>query len=163
MNPDEGLEQQLSLARLIEWVLGRGTPEANAVELVVLAEGLVRQVRELDQWIRSGGYLPKPWSKGRLVRGFGVKEYEAQLRCHDCGGANPQDYAVKREVWNEAWPDYRKQVSLALNEYGRDHPGRHQLLCFSCIEKRLGRALVPGDFLKCPLNDKFLPERYHLA
>jgi hypothetical protein len=54
--------------------------------------------------------------------------------CLDCGFNTHDEYYV---VNADAWP-------LALDG------GK---LCVECIEKRLGRRLVPADFLPCPAND----------
>jgi hypothetical protein len=51
---------------------------------------------------------------------------------------------VKKRVWKQAWAG-RLKPWHAL-------PGQ-QILCIGCLEKRLGRTLVPSDFIKAPVND----------
>jgi len=74
--------------------------------------------------------------------------------CRDCKAYTPP-YMVRNHVWNEAWPDYL-ELRRALKERHHDtwSEGRsHIFLCMSCLEKRLGRALMPADFdLELPIN-----------
>ena len=51
---------------------------------------------------------------------------------------------VKKRVWKKAWAG-RLKPWHAL-------PGQ-QILCIGCLEKRIGRTLVPSDFPKAPVND----------
>lgn len=57
--------------------------------------------------------------------------------CLDCGvdtGHTDQYYMIHDELW------------LSVN------PGRKGMLCFSCLENRLGRRLTLSDFTDCPLS-----------
>lgn len=58
--------------------------------------------------------------------------------CIDCD-INTKDideyYMVKNEIWEEFVPEKRG------------------MLCIGCLEIRMGRELVPSDFLECILND----------
>ena len=55
-------------------------------------------------------------------------------KCFDCRKAIRQEYyVVKDELWDVA-PEQRCQ------------------LCVGCLENRLGRELVPEDFLRCAAN-----------
>jgi hypothetical protein len=57
--------------------------------------------------------------------------------CLDCGAdthALGEYFMCVEEVWLEA------------------HPDDKGMLCVPCVERRLGRALVPEDFTDCPLN-----------
>jgi hypothetical protein len=82
---------------------------------------------------------------------------------------------VTKEVWDEAWPEYRALRSQ-LHRDTRDKadptrelrdtlPGSREelqkkmrehevflLLCFCCLEKRLGRNLRSTDFTDVPIN-----------
>ena len=81
------------------------------------------------------------------------------FHCFDCGGPS-HEYMVDADVWLQAWPDYpefRREMALKYKKLPED-PQRtnrlhHLLLCFPCLEKRLGRELVPADFdLALPAN-----------
>ena len=68
-------------------------------------------------------------------------EFEAGWLCLDCNGHTlemDEYYMVQFHVWKEA------------------NPENDGMLCISCLEKRLGRILVPDDFLDCPLNQMAL-------
>jgi hypothetical protein len=55
-------------------------------------------------------------------------------------------YMVKQPVWKAAG------MNAGMGGYG-DQDGDSGCLCIGCLEKRLGRTLVPKDFdLKHPLN-----------
>lgn len=82
------------------------------------------------------------------------KERATRYRCFDCGNNAPV-YMAHDHVWKTAWPDeleYRKQfrVELSLDPTAeRNSKGRPVfalLLCFSCLERRLGRPLTIEDF-----------------
>lgn len=75
----------------------------------------------------------------------------SSLRCFDCHGVDP-GYMVHYEVWAQAWPDYH-QTRITLREQFSHLKGVWLCLCFNCLEKRLGRSLVVGDFTKAPIND----------
>ena len=60
--------------------------------------------------------------------------------CKDCGvdtHETKEYYMLKNKVWN----------SCVFNSL--------IMLCIGCIEKRLGRKLVPEDFMDCSLNSHF--------
>ena len=102
----------------------------------------------------------------------GRKVKDSPYGCHDCGCWS-DDYMVHDEVWLEAWPGYRKARS-ALHREARaeaDPEGtlrksdpeayrvelrKHQVflvLCFNCLEERLGRGLRLEDFKeRAPIN-----------
>ena len=67
------------------------------------------------------------------------KGYKDQCNCVDCS-VNTMDideyYMLKEKVW----------LSIV--------PGREGMLCIGCVEKRLGRKLIPEDFSYCPLNEE---------
>lgn len=60
-----------------------------------------------------------------------------EFDCHDC----KQDTITLGEFYivvNSVW-----QAAKAHEDW---------MLCIGCLEERLGRKLVPDDFLDCPLN-----------
>lgn len=60
---------------------------------------------------------------------------------------------VQNDVWFMAWPDYAEQKREVVRIHGRGTPLSHLVLCFGCLEKRLGRLLVPSDFdLRVSIN-----------
>ena len=64
-----------------------------------------------------------------MTEGFG---------CRDCGLDTLEAgeyYMVHREVWELTGLE-----------------GSGGMLCIGCLESRLGRRLIPGDFMTCPLN-----------
>jgi hypothetical protein len=74
------------------------------------------------------------------------------MKCNDCGKLN-DSYMVRNDVWRAAWPDYSHRKAEALRLYPKPDVRRHLLLCFRCLEKRLGRTLFPQDFdLTLPIN-----------
>lgn len=71
--------------------------------------------------------------------------------CQDCG----HDTYLMRELYmlhHDLW-------DMMLLETGSAH-----MLCIGCVENRLGRRLVPRDFLSCPLNEspKYKPRSLRL-
>ena len=56
MDPDENLREQLELAKLMHTHDDYG-------EALRLAE----LVRDLDEWIKKGGFLPAAWMKGTIM------------------------------------------------------------------------------------------------
>lgn len=77
----------------------------------------------------------------------------SRIWCYDCKGY-AEFYMVKRHVWLQAWPDYeelradileRRKACLKNPELAAP-VHRFLLLCFSCLEKRLGREMVADDF-----------------
>lgn len=93
------------------------------------------------------------------------------MYCFDCG-CWPEEYMLRDEVWLEAWPEYAEvrrlmwgRVAMKVDPdrtlRAKDREEFHRaiqrereflLLCFSCVEKRLGRLLVLGDFKDAPIN-----------
>lgn len=74
--------------------------------------------------------------------------------CHDCG-EHFAFYMVHNWVWREAWPTYaaERQALMKKYKYTSEYFRVHLDLCFSCLEKRLGRKLKPEDFdLDLPVN-----------
>jgi hypothetical protein len=69
---------------------------------------------------------------GRASRG---KQYKPYF-CVDCkyNTCHDEYYMVTNEIWREA-----KMIK--------------GMLCISCLEKRLGRELIPEDFTECLVND----------
>ena len=65
------------------------------------------------------------------------------VHCRDCGIDTVragETYMVRDELW----PTGRSDGS----------PGPMDgTLCIACLERRLGRALVPGDFVRPPIGD----------
>ncbi len=57
------------------------------------------------------------------------------FKCIDCRRPTHREYYMVRD---EAW--------LAA------HPSRDGMLCIGCLEGRLGRELLPGDFVDAPVN-----------
>lgn len=66
-------------------------------------------------------------------------------RCHDCKGPY-SIYQVHDAVWLEAFPSYPRDV---IDAHAR---GEQLLLCFDCLERRLGRFLGLSDFPECIAN-----------
>lgn len=64
--------------------------------------------------------------------------------CFDCD-AFVDNYTVAPEVWLEAWPTYKEDKREAMRLH-RNTPLMWLLLCFDCLEKRLGRPLKIEDF-----------------
>lgn len=60
MDPEANLKEQREIARQ----LVDGTIESEGY-LEERATRLAELVLALDEWIRSGGFLPRQWSKGR--------------------------------------------------------------------------------------------------
>lgn len=83
-----------------------------------------------------------------------TKSERKPWRCFDCG--HPfVDYYVRDEIWLQAWPDYQEAKAEAIRQYsGTEHDRlKHLTLCFTCLERRLGRVLSPDDFnLSLPAN-----------
>lgn len=75
------------------------------------------------------------------------------LRCEDCA-ILPEHYMVRNEVWALAWPDYEEERMRRRRQWRHDGTGSFFcLLCFACLEKRLGRKLTANDFnLELPIN-----------
>jgi hypothetical protein len=75
------------------------------------------------------------------------KRPRTSFACADCGVctlAIGEYYMVEDTLWEQAWA-------------GRQRQGP-ELLCIGCLEARIGRSLVAGDFKRVPLNDPEGPE-----
>lgn len=76
--------------------------------------------------------------------------------CFDCGDPHGCAYLVHDATWLAAWPEYSALRARLATAYPKGSPWRwhvHLLLCFGCLEKRLGRPLHPSDFdLSLPIN-----------
>jgi hypothetical protein len=76
--------------------------------------------------------------------------------CADCGIGTIQLgewYMVRDEIWEQAWCDRRRSWQVL--------PGQ-EVLCIGCLEKRLGRTLMAGDFTDAQVNDpnnRYISER----
>ena len=73
-----------------------------------------------------------PWAGGSPPKAAKTKGFY----CHNCEGQGDH-YWVHDDVWLAAWPAYaaaKKELRRCL------------VLCFGCLEKRLGRLLVAEDF-----------------
>jgi hypothetical protein len=67
--------------------------------------------------------------------------------CADCGIGTirlGEWYMVHDEIWKQAWRGRRKSWQVL--------PGQ-EVLCIGCLEKRLGRTLIAGDFTAASVND----------
>lgn len=60
MDPDKCLEELRNDCYYLEYATGVATWVDQADYMKV-----VEKVRALDEWLSSGGFLPKDWSKGR--------------------------------------------------------------------------------------------------
>lgn len=68
--------------------------------------------------------------------------------CRDCGKHGGL-FMLKSKLWREVAPE----CPVVLNSIG-DPDLRHFMLCIRCVEGRLGRRLVSGDFMPgVPCND----------
>jgi hypothetical protein len=68
--------------------------------------------------------------------------------CADCGIGTirmGEWYMVHDAVWEQAWAGRRKSWRGKI-------PGQ-EILCIGCLEKRLGRTLIAGDFPEVEVND----------
>jgi hypothetical protein len=77
---------------------------------------------------------------GGQLRLFELPEpvWAIRVRCLDCREDTielDEYYMLRDDVWLEA------------------NPARDGMLCVGCVEQRLGRALRPGDFTTCVVND----------
>lgn len=65
-----------------------------------------------------------------------------QMLCLDCGtDTNPTEYYMVRDrIWEQAG-------MVAKRRYDD-----HVYLCIGCLERRLGRELLPEDFTGAPVN-----------
>jgi hypothetical protein len=93
-----------------------------------------------------------------------------QFLCFDClGGGDP--FMVSDALWLEAWPTYTVDRRMMRARYETMYPEHHEpalkpghtrtkkgrgvsaILCFPCLEKRLGRRLVEDDFTHHSINN----------
>lgn len=71
--------------------------------------------------------------------------------CNDCGvntiplEGNREYYEVQDMIWEAVWPNSSKGQE--------DNGPEGHFLCIGCLEKRLGRMLVRGDFKQLPANN----------
>jgi hypothetical protein len=74
--------------------------------------------------------------------------YRKSINCYDCSSPVYIDYMVKDSVWRDAWPTYVQDRSELVKKYeGTVESFRaHLILCYGCLERRLGRHLNPVDF-----------------
>jgi hypothetical protein len=76
--------------------------------------------------------------------------------CADCGidtiHTIDEWYMVDDDLWEQAWIGRRK--SRKYWDENRPHPVyfRAEILCIGCLEARIGRTLVAGDFADAPVN-----------
>jgi hypothetical protein len=76
-----------------------------------------------------------------------------RMACYDCKRGS-EFYMVRRETWVRAWPEYdslRREILAKRRELLRDPDrafpvSKFLLLCFDCLERRLGRPLTVDDF-----------------
>jgi hypothetical protein len=97
-----------------------------------------------------------PSNPCQRCRGTGVRHPEdtgKQFNCWDCKLVH-NSFMVKDPIWKQAFPDYAEQKKKLKEKYKEDKPFLVTIhLCFTCVEKRLGRKLVPSDFnLLLPIN-----------
>lgn len=101
---------------------------------------------------------PAPLQMCRFCDGTGQRHPEnngSQFCCYDCK-RHCGSFMVKDAVWRTAWPEYAAKKRALRQKYdGTPEYFRASLqLCLHCLQKRLGRKLVPDDFdLTVPLND----------
>ena len=65
MDPDKCLDEALEVAREIVDALDGSEP----YDIDDAANTLAERVIALDEWLRKGGFLPKPWARG-FVHGY---------------------------------------------------------------------------------------------
>jgi hypothetical protein len=90
---------------------------------------------------------------------FNYDDVDAVCLCRDCGtdtapctgkrgcrhAGRWEYYMVTAEVWSAAG-----MPAPTIRGFGESDG---DFLCVGCLETRLGRALVPGDFIKAPINE----------
>ncbi len=64
-----------------------------------------------------------------------TRMHDSDYTCPICGWVTHDQYMVTDECWQEAGLDYYDNLHLV------------------CLESRLGRALVRGDFTNAPINE----------
>lgn len=74
--------------------------------------------------------------------------------CYDCKQRTFDWYMLKDAVWCTAFPDYSEIRCSLRRQLGKS---ARIFLCYSCVERRLGRALVADDFrLDLPISSGIL-------
>ncbi|MFF0532932.1 hypothetical protein ACFYT3_31750 [Nocardia amikacinitolerans] len=77
------------------------------------------------------GWREIEWDNGARHR-YEWAPYELDLRCDECRSPDSDLYMVHDELWESSGLDGR--------------------VCFRCLEKAIGRRLVPSDFKAVPAN-----------
>lgn len=80
---------------------------------------------------------------------------EHPFSCLDCA-RTCTIHRLKDEVWLAACPDYRELKRMLIEMYAKDsrfEDYRVVLLCFRCVERRLGRLLTRADFSSAKVHD----------
>lgn len=76
------------------------------------------------------------------------RTFREETRCYVCRRDWPEQYMVTSEVWRAA------TRGLDTTRAAREAKGvRGVYLCLSCLESRVGRPIVLGDFVEAPIND----------
>ena len=78
-----------------------------------------------------------------------VRESDWGYECRDCGRYG-HGYMLEDDVWAAALSDEERRKDDPESD-GYD-PLSTLIICLPCVEKRLGRRLVPEDFTNVPLN-----------
>jgi hypothetical protein len=73
----------------------------------------------------------------KLLRKWRFQCLPQPWMCIDCGKINPTIFMLKDEVWQKT-------------------NGSKDYLCFSCVEKRLGRLITFDDLKPCGATDAML-------
>jgi hypothetical protein len=95
------------------------------------------------KWLATLDADPKPTAITkaairRCLEASRLFDHVAAFRCLDCNvdtDASGDYYMVQRKLWLRARPE------------------DHGMLCLDCLEKRIRRPLVRGDFTLCVVND----------
>lgn len=80
---------------------------------------------------------------------------EHPFSCLDCG-RTCTIHRLKDEVWLAACPNYRELKRTLIEMYAEDSrfaDYRVVLLCFRCVERRIGRLLTQADFSSAKIHD----------
>jgi hypothetical protein len=80
--------------------------------------------------------------------------------CAYCKGPD-DDYMVKKETWDQAFPQYKEAKNLLLAAHRRGEilkiSDTFILCCMVCLAHKLNRPLVQSDFdLTLPINRSLL-------
>jgi trehalose/maltose hydrolase-like predicted phosphorylase len=77
-----------------------------------------------------------------------MPELPVSMKCSACGGWDSV-CMLQDAVWERVWPEHAVEVERDRQNNTRTY----RLLCFVCIETRLGRHLTENDFnKKVPIN-----------